>query len=589
MRQRFLLGLLLFVATAIPFQIAFAILPIPTFLNELMAFLGWGILLIAVGLRGHWSTLSTGLKLALAAVAVLALAVALQVATAFVSNPKAGLSWGYFLACGGLCCLAGYQVAKSDMREHSMDLLALSWTIGCGLSIATELVQFLQLPVHPYLVAPLRDAGRLYGNIRQPNHLATFLATGLVAVAWLFYRKRMNLFWAVVAFATISAGVALTSSRTGLVSMGVLFLCGVLLTRRMPSVRVVIWIFPLWIFSVVWVAVALAEADVLPYFGVTRTGGTFANLAENSGARFELWANTLSIIRENWVLGTGFGQFQFFYLLSDIPIEFSTAFNNAHNLPLHLASEFGVPITLLVVFLLITSLYLSRSALRDSLGRTGLLFLVPVTVHSLFEFPLWYAYFLLPAAAIFGGIVGRGGEAVHVESVHEFPKSDEPPRGKVLVFGGLAMIGCLLVAVTHYLALGAIYKPGGAGDTLEERLDTAKRAFIYGHWINNSIATSLLLENPSEDQVRRLLPLFESAARFNMDELFLYRYTLVLMHNGQYERAERTAYALGLRQSPFVFKLKAYCDARPEPAFKALSAFLTAPTAMKASAKDFPR
>jgi O-Antigen ligase/Virulence factor membrane-bound polymerase, C-terminal/Protein glycosylation ligase len=470
-----------------------------------------------------------------------------------------------------------------------MDLLALSWTIGCGLSIAAELVQFLQVSVHPYLVAPLRDAGRMYGNIRQPNHLATFLSTGLVAVAWLFYRKRVNLFWAAVAIAGISAGVALTSSRTGLVSMGVLFLCGVLLTRRIPFVRLVVWFFPIWIFGVVWVAVALAEADVLPYFGITRTGGTFTNLAENSGARFELWANTLSIIRENWVLGTGFGQFQFYYLLSDIPIEFPTAFNNAHNLPLHLATEFGVPITLLVVVLLGRSLYLSRSALRDSLGRTGLLFLVPVAVHSLFEFPLWYAYFLLPASAIFGGIVGRGGEGARTDTVQNLPGSDRPPRGKILVFGGLATIGCLFVAVAHYLALGAIYKPGGAGDTLEERRETAKRAFIYGHWINNSIATSILLENPSEEQVKRLLPMFDQAARFNMDELFLYRYTLVLMHNNQYERAKRTAYALGLRQSPFVFKLKAYCDGRPEPEFKALSAFLAEPTSMRVSAKDFPK
>ena len=183
MRRSFLLGLLLFVATAIPFQIAFAILPIPTFLNELIACLGWGILLIVVGLRGHWSKESNGLKLALAAVAVLALAVALQAATSFVSNPKAGLLWAYFLASAGLCCLAGYQVAKSELRERSMDLLAWAWTIGCGLGIAAELVQFLQVSVHPYLVAPLRDAGRMYGNIRQPNHLATFLATGLVAVA----------------------------------------------------------------------------------------------------------------------------------------------------------------------------------------------------------------------------------------------------------------------------------------------------------------------------------------------------------------------------------------------------------------------
>jgi hypothetical protein len=95
------------------------------------------------------------------------------------------------------------------------------------------------------------------------------------------------------------------------------------------------------------------------------------------------------------------------------------------------------------------------------------------------------------------------------------------------------------------------------------------------------------MESATPERWRQLVPLFDKAARFYMDDIFLYRYTVALTYSGDLERAKRTANALGLMQSPFIFKLLEYCQARPESEFKALAAFVSNPVHMTRSAKNF--
>jgi hypothetical protein len=80
---------------------------------------------------------------------------------------------------------------------------------------------------------------------------------------------------------------------------------------------------------------------------------------------------------------------------------------HAHNIVMNFAAELGWPVTIAVFTTLACWIY--RCCLRPdqqkSLSREAgfaALFLIAVLVHSLVEFPLWYAYVLIPTAFLLG-------------------------------------------------------------------------------------------------------------------------------------------------------------------------------------------
>jgi len=77
--------------------------------------------------------------------------------------------------------------------------------------------------------------------------------------------------------------------------------------------------------------------------------------------------------------------------------------NNCHNIVLHVAAEFGWPAALAVGALALNWAVrdLRRRIERPELALAfGVLLLV--AIHSMLEFPLWYLYFAIPAAFLFG-------------------------------------------------------------------------------------------------------------------------------------------------------------------------------------------
>lgn len=575
------------IAATLPYQIAMVVLPSPTFLNELAAAIGWLSLTIVAFKNAPATRIGTPITISLVAIFFLMIVISVHALSGHVSNWSTALHWLFFLTTAILCLLTGNHLAQGQNATIWVDQLAFALICGAILAFAAEISQYLQLEVNPFFISPLNEAGRIYGNMRQPNHMATFLCMGIVASGWLFYRKKIGLFATLLLLTVIIIGIVLTSSRTGIITLATLIFIGIIINRRQKNN--LLWLFCL--FALVplstWALTIIAQHQIYDYYGASRWIETIKNPIENTGTRIELWKNALEILRKNWMIGTGFGQFQFYYLLSNVPIEFPVAFNNAHLLPLQIAAEFGLPVAVVFFGLLLAATYLSTGAVKNPIGLTASLLAMPIFIHSMFEFPLWYLYFLLPTAFLFGLFLGSA-------SIDAHQPNKNTPKGHVAInriapaFGGVLIL-FTLIACIHYLTLAAIYKPGGAGDSIAERRKTANNAFIFKSWVANSMLTSSLLDAPTDDEARAMLPDFDRAARFNMDQLFLYRYTLILTLSGDIERAKRVAYALGLQHSPFIIKLKKYSENRPEKAFKELSEFISNPTELKISAKDFPK
>src|SRR5205823_2280341 len=129
-----------------------------------------------------------------------------------------------------------------------------------------------------------------------------------------------------------------------------------------------------------------------------------------SNARFPIWANTLSLLASHPWLGVGFGDFNFAWTLTPFPGRPTAFFDHTHNIVLNFAVELGLPLAALVLALLCHALWRAiRNAQRAGedpgesvpVERAALLIVIAVAVHSMFEYPLWYSYFLLPAAFAF--------------------------------------------------------------------------------------------------------------------------------------------------------------------------------------------
>jgi hypothetical protein len=121
----------------------------------------------------------------------------------------------------------------------------------------------------------------------------------------------------------------------------------------------------------------------------------------------------MALIAQQPLRGVGVGEFNFAWTLTPFGDRPEALFDHSHNLALQIFVELGVPLGAVVLALLLWPLarvmwhaWGSRQG-ADASARAAAFMLLLVGAHSLVEYPLWYAYFLLPTAWILGYLLGR--------------------------------------------------------------------------------------------------------------------------------------------------------------------------------------
>jgi hypothetical protein len=108
-----------------------------------------------------------------------------------------------------------------------------------------------------------------------------------------------------------------------------------------------------------------------------------------------LWANVWHLVLQRPWLGWGWGELDYAHFITLYPgTRFCDILDNAHNLPLHLAVEVGLPMALSVCAAL--AWWVRRAAPwkeRQPARQLAWSVLGLVGVHSLLEYPLWYGPF----------------------------------------------------------------------------------------------------------------------------------------------------------------------------------------------------
>ena len=292
-------------------------------------------------------------------------------------------------------------------------LVAGSWVVS---AVVSALIGLLQYSGHSDALSPwvsYTAAGEAYGNLRQRNQFATLLNIGWAALLWWQaegWQQQFQAFaaqrsrraqavltaWVVLLTALLALGVAASASRTGFVQW--LFLCGasVLWQRQLSGT---LW-RPWHLALLALVAYALASIW-LPMWAATdghpliwerlRSGEA------NCSSRMILWSNVWTLVQEKPWLGWGPGELAYahFNHLYDGP-RFCEILDNAHNLPLHIAVILGLPAAVLFCIGVLAALVKWRPWRElNSERQLAWSVLTLISLHSLLEYPLWYAPFQL--------------------------------------------------------------------------------------------------------------------------------------------------------------------------------------------------
>lgn len=265
-------------------------------------------------------------------------------------------------------------------------------------SLYIILKQWLLLTNGGIWMADLPPNGRPFANFGQPNNCATFLCMGLLACLYLYEKKYINQVCGVLLTSFILFGITLTQSRTAWAFTLAFLIWWFWKTRYFQarlskySVFYFVGIFLFFIFTVPYISDSL---------GVTNT--TDAVTRASSGyLRIPMWHQMLLAIKEQPLWGYGWNQVSVAQLSVYLDYPTTEWTEHSHNILLDLLIWNGIPLGILIIGFFIWWLYrLSQLAISVEAFIT-LSMVGAVLVHAMLEYPLDYAFFLLPVGFLLG-------------------------------------------------------------------------------------------------------------------------------------------------------------------------------------------
>lgn len=565
-------------AVVVPSLLAYNLAPSATFLNQAAALIGWA----AAALVLTTTTPITAQRPRGALAAALG-ALALIWVSVIGSWHFAGLPSGLTLSALGviassmLVLWVAAAVAQAGFGAAAFNVFCVALIVTGVLSTLVGMVQvFAPQWADGNWIATASIPGRASGNLRQPNHLSSLLLWAALALVWMLETGRIRRPAAAALGGLFMLGLVLSASRTGTLGVIVLALWGALDKQRPRAVRVMLMLSPL-VYALCWLGLTEWARESHQVFGgaarLTADG-------DMSSSRFGIWANTLALIAQHPWLGVGFGEFNFAWSLTPFPKRPHAFFDHTHNLPLQLAVELGLPLTLFVLSLLMWPLWRAWRGSRDSsnldapmrsvdapmpsvdapmpsvdapMRMAAFMMVSMMVLHSQLEYPLWYAYFLLPTAFALGLCLGDANDSARraatapqfANPVHpELPPPERngffrEPRNSALPFvlASVLLLGGSIASLYDYLRVVVIFSPGDDAVSLAERITEGKRSWFFDHHAHYAAVTSAAR---ASDEMAS----FKVASHYLLDTRLMTTWATALNEVGDAPRARAIAQRL---------------------------------------------
>lgn len=484
---------------------------------------------------------------------------------------------------GWIVFVAGDSLAMSSHNRNLDIEFALALLIMGILVSAVGWIQYL-MPGHfePW-VNPLVTPGRIYANIRQPNHLALFLTWAVWGIVW--WGSHNPQVWprAILALLFVTPVLAFTGSRMVRLFLIVLILLALIAPKRRRTLAIALAAVAIYAASW-WGAAWWASIEGGPaFFGVERIG-----VSDATGGRLELWTQVMELLTQTPWHGCGPGQFNFCWTHADLSARVEGTLAHAHNFILNSIVEWGWPLTALVVSWVAAGVF---TFFRHGRGTSAVLpagLVLTTLCHAMLEFPLVYPYLLLPTAFALGWmwraseIPSKAGSLL--VNIHErsnvgmnWQRAGKNSRAVVGLVLGLVMILFGLAYASQYWALRPFFKPDINEAKSAENIQKVVQSTRLFSAIPNYALAMAVTESVRPEDAEAMLPYLRLAGRGLVGADFLARFAMVAALARENEMARHLAWRV-VQMSPNDFQR--HFDAlreSKEPLFHELKGFLVKP------------
>ncbi len=343
-----------------------------------------------------------------------------------------------YIAMFWLMIIAGYNLSLNDGRKKVFRAFSVLLVFIGLISSLIAILQWLQLSSYfsPYM--NILKGNRPYANFAQPNNLATFLSMGLLGCLY-FYEKRIvpNLVLVPMSLIFIFT-IALTQSRTSwVVCLFILVYLGIKQFKQQKRFS--------FIQLLSWVAVFIAIISFLPYLNHLIESVSNQQIAETASVverassgylRFDMWSQVLVALSEHPWFGYGWNQTGIAQITAFDLYPSHEWYKSAHNVILDVLVWNGIPIGLMIIAYFGCWLFWLNKGVRDTESIIATLMVSAILIHAMLEYPIHYAYFLLPMGFLLGIIQAQ------------YPKLPS----KIMspwILGTLLIVGVILTAMIY--------------------------------------------------------------------------------------------------------------------------------------------
>lgn len=518
----------------VPFLHYWHFFPIPSFFAEWWAAVfGVAAALIMVLFITRLPTVTLPVTVLIPGLLVVVLLI--QFALGRIEFVQIGLLGTLYLIWAALLGTIGRTMAKCYGLDFLARILAPAFVIGGLAAAAIGLSQWAGgWLAGSGLMFPKIGGVSSYGNLGQPNHQADYLWLGVASSIYLYGKGQVGRLACVGAIGVLVLASVVSGSRSVvLYSVAATILAGWMwrgggggsYRRVLDASLLALVAIPVaqWLVSVS----GFPDARLSTFFRLYESISTVDMRRALYGIAW------IAAWKAPW-LGNGVGEFpwQSFNIAPLIP-EFSerVVAEHAHNVFLQLAVEFGWLATAGVIYFVGRWLiqFLRQNHSLEWWWAACLLAIIGI--HSQFEYPLWYAYFLGPFALL----MGATDKCLYAVA----PKSMRLYMG-LMVAMGLVVLGTLrtdygrLESSLNWPLRGATDHEVAWRGSLDSLL-VLQRDSLLSPWATDSFAA---LVDPASDHVKERSFLCQRGMRITPASTIATKCAVMLLLEGHQKEAE---------------------------------------------------
>lgn len=327
-----------------------------------------------------------------------------------------------FLAAMAACIGFNFIGEKDEIYKYFVLFVLIAGLISMWVALG----QWLSVDSLGLFSVHVAFNGRVYANFAQPNQFATFIMLNFCGVFYLYYKRYIGLAVALISLIFFGWGLALAQSRTGFLELIGFVILGIVFFKNNKRL-IYFFIASLIIFIAIWYVFLPLASNFLEFSELRSDKASI-------GIRHIHWKTAISaIFMAPWI---GYGWNQVSVALAKSVIDYPSThefIEHSHNIILDIFIWNGIPISLLFFAATIKWFHEYVFLKMDSFDKCTILFLNCFLVHAMLEFPLAYAYFLMPFSFLLGFLERNKNELKYYEINNVFIRRLIAPS--VLIIG----------------------------------------------------------------------------------------------------------------------------------------------------------